>query len=277
VSLGGYGLYLLPRDMAKLGTFWLHDGVWNGQRLLPEGWIETARKGDVDMPFPGVRYGNLFWSIPSRDAFMAVGFDRQLIIMLPKLDIVAALTGANRYSNYDGKPSTPSYSMGVVVARLNTASKPDGVLPDDPAAFEQLTDKIKAMTEEVRTEDAGNSPLAGQISGKIWRLQPNPFRIRSFSFLFDRDEASYSYDQNGRRWGGPIGLDGFYGIGGHRLFGTSAAKGRWLDDKTFQLEFQTLGNDDAAIAEFVFDDKSVTGKLSTLGGFKTDVRGEAEE
>ncbi len=277
VSTGGYGLYLLPTDMAKLGQLWLHDGAWNGQRLLPEGWIDIARQGRIDMPFPGLRYGNLFWSIPGRDVFMAVGFDRQLIIVLPKLDIVAAFTGANRYSNYDGKPSVAAYPTSAVVERLKSAAKSDIALPEDPPALELLADKIKAMTEEVRTEDAGSSPLAPSISGKIWRLQPNLFRIRTISFMFENDEASFTYDQDGRRWGGPIGLDGFYGIGGRRLYGRSAAKGRWLDDKTFQLEFQTLGNDDAALVPFVFDGKTISGKLETLGGFKTELQGETED
>jgi CubicO group peptidase (beta-lactamase class C family) len=277
VSTGGYGLYLLPRDMAKLGLFWLHGGAWDGKQLLPTDWIDTARQGRIDMPFPGGRYGNLFWSIPGKDAFMAVGFDRQLIIVLPKLDIVAAFTGANRYSNYDGKPSLAAYSMGTVVDRLKSATKSDTALPEDPAALELLTDKVKAMTEEVRTEDAGSSPLAASLSGKIWRLQPNLFRIRTLSFMFENDEASFTYDQDGQRWGGPIGLDGFYGIGGRRLYGKSAAKGRWLDDKTFQLEFQTLGNDDAALVPFVFDGKTISGHLQTLGGFKTELSGDVQE
>jgi hypothetical protein len=167
--------------------------------------------------------------------------------------------------------------MSAVVDRLRAAAKSDTALPEDPPGLGLLADKTRAMTEEVRTEDAGSSTLAASISGRIWRLQTNPFRIRAISFMFENDEASFTFDQDGRRWGGPIGLDGFYGIGGRRLYGTSAAKGRWLDDKTFQLEFQTLGNDDAAIVPFVFDGKSLNAKLSTLGGFTTELHGEAEE
>jgi CubicO group peptidase (beta-lactamase class C family) len=278
VSTGGYGLYLLPGDMAKLGLFWLHDGVWQGKRLLPAGWIDAARQGRVDMPFPGLRYANLFWSIPSQDAFMAVGFDRQLIVMLPKLDIVAAFTGAKRYSNADGKPSTPGYRLSAVIDRLKDAAKSDAALPEDAKSVDALAGRIRYVLEEARVGAADAAPpIAAEVSGKIYRLQSNLLRLSSISFTFDGDTASYTYDTGGKRYGGPIGLDGFYGIGGRRLYGKSAAKGRWLDDKTFQFETQTLGNDDAAIVPFVFDGKKISGRLETLGGFKVELSGEAEE
>jgi CubicO group peptidase (beta-lactamase class C family) len=278
VSTGGYGLYMLPGDMAKLGLFWLHDGVWQGERLLPAGWIDAARQGRVDMPFPGLRYANLFWSIPGKEAFMAVGFDRQLIVVLPKLDIVAAFTGAKRYSNADGKPSAPGYRLSDVIDRLKDATKSDAALPDDAASLALLDQKIRYVLEEARVRAADAAPpIAAAVSGKIYRLHPNLLRLSSISFTFDSDTAAYSYDVDGKRYGGPVGLDGFYGVGGRRLYGKSAAKGHWLDDKTFQLEMQTLGNDDAAMVPFVFDGNKIIGRLETLSGFKVELSGEAEE
>jgi CubicO group peptidase (beta-lactamase class C family) len=278
VSTGGFGLYFLPRDMAKLGSLWLHDGVWNGQRLLPAGWIDDVRHAKVEMGSPGLRYANLFWSFPDKDAFMSVGFDRQLITVMPGLDIAAVFTGANRYSNANGMPSMPTYHLSAVLDRLKAAVKSDTALPEDPAALALLADKTKEVTQEVRTQAAGAPPpIASAISGKVYHLQPNRLRLSSLSFTFEKGAATYAFEVDGKRYGGPIGLDGLYGIGGRRPYGPSAAKGRWLDDKTLQLESLTQGNDDASIATFTFDGKNLGARFESLGGFKAELKGETGE
>ena len=97
VSGGGAGLYLHPRDMAKLGYLWLRGGAWEGRQILPASWIEGVRQANVDMRESWareLRYGSQFWVMPGRDAYFAVGYDRQLIVVMPKLDIVAVMTGA---------------------------------------------------------------------------------------------------------------------------------------------------------------------------------------
>jgi CubicO group peptidase (beta-lactamase class C family) len=278
MSAGGAGLYLQPRDMARLGRLWLQDGVWQGERLLPAGWIDHARNATVDMRMgPELRYGNLFWSAPVRDVFMAVGYDRQLIVVLPKVDVVAVFTGAYRYANALGKPSGPGYRFGLVIDRLKAAAQSDAALPADPAALAALADKIKQVAVEVRTESAGSSPLAPAISGRLYRLQPNRLGVDSFMLTFKDGAASYAYESDRRHFGGPIGLDGYYAVGGRGRYGQSAAKGRWIDDKTFQVEALTVGNDDAGTYAFTFDGKDIAVHAAFLAGFALDLKGAQEE
>ena len=99
VSAGGAGLYLQPRDMARLGQLWLADGVWKGERLLAPGWIDAARHASLEMGLgPLLRYANLFWSEPAKGVYLAVGYDRQLIAVMPELDLVAVFTGGRSAS-----------------------------------------------------------------------------------------------------------------------------------------------------------------------------------
>ena len=91
--------------MAKIGYLWLRGGLWEGKQILPASWIEGVRKADVDMReswASDLRYGRQFWVMPRRDAFMAVGYHRQLIVVMPKLDIVAVMTGSQRFVGPSG-------------------------------------------------------------------------------------------------------------------------------------------------------------------------------
>ena len=121
ISGGGAGLYMHPRDMAKIGYLYLRGGVWEGKQILPASWIESVRKADVDMRetwAQDLRYGSQFWVMPGRDAYMAVGYDRQLIVVMPKLDIVAVMTGSARFSTASGMPSRPRYGFAALVDQL---------------------------------------------------------------------------------------------------------------------------------------------------------------
>jgi CubicO group peptidase (beta-lactamase class C family) len=53
ISNGGWGLSLLPRDMAKIGYLYLRKGAWEGQELLPPGWIDKVSHATVDMRLGG--------------------------------------------------------------------------------------------------------------------------------------------------------------------------------------------------------------------------------
>ena len=278
VSDGGAGLYLQPRDMARLGYLWLRGGAWDGQQLLPPPWVDRARHATIGMGLGrDLHYANLFWSLPAQGITMAVGYQRQLIVVMPALDIVAVFTGASRYSNALGLPSVPAYAFDAVLGSLKAAVKSDTTLPEDPTAAAALANAVERVALEARTQDSKSSRLASTISGKVYRLKPNALRAGSFSLTFGGDAAAYAYEADGQRFGGPIGLDGLYRVGGRRPFGPSAAKGVWLDERTFQLELQTLGNDDAAIAVATFDGKTVNLRIGTLGGLPSELSGETDE
>jgi CubicO group peptidase (beta-lactamase class C family) len=59
--IGSRSCYCSARDCARFGYLYLRDGVWDGERILPEGWVDYART-----PSPQSRgiYGGHFWVVP---------------------------------------------------------------------------------------------------------------------------------------------------------------------------------------------------------------------
>jgi CubicO group peptidase (beta-lactamase class C family) len=86
------------RDWARFGLLHLNDGVWEGERILPEGWIEFATTPAPGDPSEG--YGGLFWlnragaleSAP-RDAYFAAGYVGRRTLIIPSREMVVVRLG----------------------------------------------------------------------------------------------------------------------------------------------------------------------------------------
>ena len=86
VPLGGYGLRLTAPDMIKIGALYRGDGMWNGKRLLPSGWVKEATSSSELNP----KYGLLWW-IVDQAGYGAVGFGGQRIFVVPHSGAVMAI------------------------------------------------------------------------------------------------------------------------------------------------------------------------------------------
>ena len=96
------------RDWARFGQLYLQDGVWNGERLLPEGWVQYT--GTPTPAAPKGRYGAHFWlnagqpGDPSdrpmpkapTDLLMASGFSGQHIVVAPSKNAVVVRLGLSQ-------------------------------------------------------------------------------------------------------------------------------------------------------------------------------------
>ncbi len=97
-------LWATPRDWTAMGQFALQDGVWDGERLLPEGWMETSTTA---LPVAGsdeVGYaagwrvnlladGALANPVLPEDTFWATGHDGQRLYVVPSADLVVLRMG----------------------------------------------------------------------------------------------------------------------------------------------------------------------------------------
>ena len=95
--LSGYD-YVSARDWIRFGLLYLNDGVWQEERILPEGWTEF-----VSTPAPAdakENYGGMFWlNRPPRmdrvpkDAYWSAGFMGQVTMVIPSRDMVVVRMG----------------------------------------------------------------------------------------------------------------------------------------------------------------------------------------
>ena len=92
---GSWGLELTPRDMAKFGYLYLHDGLWDGEQILPPDWVELSSLSYHKVPDPLVPwdlyYGFLWW-IHGDGNYAAHGYKGQFIYLAPESDLVVVIT-----------------------------------------------------------------------------------------------------------------------------------------------------------------------------------------
>lgn len=87
-------VFASARDFARFGLLYARDGLWDGDRILPEGWVDRARRTislDQDRV---VGYGEHWWT--ARDelgTFCASGFEGQRIQIVPANDLVIVRLG----------------------------------------------------------------------------------------------------------------------------------------------------------------------------------------
>ena len=92
--VAGSYVHATARDFARFGLLYLRDGVWDGRRLLPPGWVDSGRTPRSVDPDDGYLYGHHWWT---RDdplgTFWAAGHDGQYIDVVPGLDLVFVRMG----------------------------------------------------------------------------------------------------------------------------------------------------------------------------------------
>ena len=228
ITSGGFGLSLLPRDMAKIGYLYLRNGEWEGKPLLPPAWIDRVSHATLNMNEsfePDLRYSNFFWALPDKHVYMAVGYHCEVIMVFPELDMVAVTTAR------DFCP------FGKLADLISGAVKSEAALAPDPAGATLLANAIRNISDEKPPETGAMPEIASSVSGKTYKFPGNILNVKSLSLTFSDPQARYNlemYPQDQTKpslgFSGPIGLDGLYRKGEPTAFGIAAVKGKWLDE-----------------------------------------------
>jgi CubicO group peptidase (beta-lactamase class C family) len=105
------GLYLEAEDLARFGQLYLDDGVWQGVRLLPEGWVAASVSRHVEDVAPedpnwNAGYGYQWWRVDRGgvEVWAGLGYGGQYLFVLPAQRIVGVANSWNVYG-----PHTPVF------------------------------------------------------------------------------------------------------------------------------------------------------------------------
>jgi len=105
--VGSSYMYATARDWARFGQFLLQDGVWRGERLLPEGYVDWMR---APTAVSNGEYGRFVWlhgpsagtpagedpdagfDLPE-DAYWMLGHDGQTVTVIPSRELIVVRLG----------------------------------------------------------------------------------------------------------------------------------------------------------------------------------------
>lgn len=258
VSTGGWGLYLRTRDMARLGQLYLQQGEWQGRQIIPREWVARVFAPKVEMGFPGWQYADMWWAHPRLGAFMMVGFNRQVIVVLPQQQIVAAMTGRGMHP------------LENIAEQLQRAVRSATALPDNPQAQAALRERIAAMAEpKPRPGRAGVQP---EVRKGTYALDDNPLGVRQLAFDFTASPPTYLMRLRSRDIAAPLGVDGLAAEGtdeGAPLF----TRSRWDDARTLHVQ-QVWPEEGASVAYVLkFEGDAVEIARTNDFGVRTVVKG----
>lgn len=103
--VGSSYLYATLRDYARFALLYLNKGSWQGEQILPKGWVEyTVQPANGSKG----RYGSFFWLNQSgefpdvpKDLFLCRGHDGQFICMIPSKELMVVRTGYSKKGEFD--------------------------------------------------------------------------------------------------------------------------------------------------------------------------------
>jgi CubicO group peptidase (beta-lactamase class C family) len=154
VTNGAWGIHMTTREMAKFGFLYLHNGDWAGKQLVPKTWVsqsitpymlQESKEGDKR------GYGFFWWmrALNTKDdihidneMYSAIGSGGQRIAVIPRYNLVVAITGNNTEDAFFTDDAIVGNIVGSIVS--------DKAIKENPDGQELLSKKIEqfAMTSD---------------------------------------------------------------------------------------------------------------------------------
>lgn len=142
ITKGGWGMFICPEDVAKIGQLILQKGMWQGNQIVPADWLDSMTQKQIDVPpEKGFGYGYHIWVADRPGSSTFNGMLGQNLIIYPDIDM-AIVTNAGSNELFQ-----KSALVDTVRKYFGTGFTPMDVLPENEAAYLKLQEKISEIAE----------------------------------------------------------------------------------------------------------------------------------
>lgn len=187
INMGGWGLSLRTEDIARFGQLYLQGGVFEGQRILPDAWVQEATSRQVtngsnpDSDWEQ-GYAYQFWCC-RHGAYRGDGAFGQFCVVMPEQDAVLAIT-----SGTADLQAVLNVAWDYLLPAMGSTA-----LPDDAASQAALANKLGSLAL-LPPEGASSSPLEDKLNGQRFKLDENAAKVGAVTFTFDDERVICTMD-----------------------------------------------------------------------------------
>ncbi|MEU6916758.1 serine hydrolase domain-containing protein [Streptomyces olindensis] len=258
-QLGFSGLHATTDAVARLGQLYLSDGVWEGKRLLPQGWVARASRPHI--PTAGFMeadwedwhegYGHQFWV--SRHGYRGDGAYGQFCLVLPEQDAVIAATSATeRMQEY----------LNLVWEHLLPAFGP-GPLPGREAADAALRERLARLALPPAPGKPAPPERAEEWAAAEFTPSGGAGPVRTAGLARDTDgwTLTLTEERGGRRLDLRLGGTPGWTVAEEPL--PTAVSGGWTDSGTLAVEAAFLETPHRLALTCSLADRSLTAHWTT--------------
>lgn len=176
----GAGIFANANAMSRIGYLYLRRGVWAGERLLPDSFLEQVQKpaqrvigvpmrDPVNFPQASNHYGLLWWTnadgtLPNvpRDAFWAWGLGDSLIVVIPSLDVVAVRAGNGWRTGWNANYSYLDRFLTPISQAVNAKRSVPSVVGQTQSAAITNIDAARLVVSGI-TQQPSSSVARGRV------------------------------------------------------------------------------------------------------------------
>ncbi len=216
---GGWGLYIAPADLAKIGQMVLNKGVYEGKRIISEEYISLATQKHNDPPATAGKfdYGYQIWVGRESDSFLFNGMLGQNLLAYRNNGIMIVSNAGNsdtfqtnpyfevcdRYFNRDMAPSLPQNKRGLRTLRRTEKElsmhkyKKDELFTDKltyPFKLRKFIAQINGSSYDTTSKNAASTGLCPLLMQAVQNTYTKG--TKGYSFVGKKTDLTLIYKEN---------------------------------------------------------------------------------